>query len=218
MKTTLYLGLHAPAPRAGEHIVHHPIIKIVPRPAEDPAIQQALSLLPIYTHIILTSQSAAALFFEYAAHSGAKDSLLDAKTYVAVGRKTAEKARSFGAQHILTAEQETAEGVTKALESCDLKEAFFFWPHSALSRPVIKDWLEKNHIAHRTCAFYDTIANPHFAKPDLAEFDEIVFTSPSTVDAFLFWYKALPMPHKMRSIGPITEAHLKTQCARLTPA
>jgi uroporphyrinogen-III synthase len=207
---TLYLGLHAPAKHQKKDTwVHLPIIQIVPTPFTQTAIKQALTALFSYTHIIFTSQSAVPLFFDYATRYGCTLKDLKLKIYVAVGSKTAAALHTSGIYNILVATNETAEGVTEMLQSCDLKDARFFWPHSALSRPAIKEWLEQQNIPNLACVFYDTVPNPDFPKPDLASFDEIVFTSPSTVDAFLTFYGTFPPLQKLRCIGPITKHYLE---------
>jgi uroporphyrinogen-III synthase len=45
--------------------------------------------------------------------------------------------------------------------------------------------------------------------PNLAAFDEIVFTSPSTIEAFLAIFGALPRDKILTPVGPVTEAALR---------
>lgn len=121
---------------------------------------------------------------------------------------TAAKMAEKGIEASLLAEQETAEGVVNVMETIDLRHANILWPHSAQSRPVISDWLKSRGVAHCSLPLYDTVANIPKHLPDLRGIDEIVFTSPSTVDAFLMAYGSLPKDKKLTSIGPITQMRL----------
>ncbi len=163
--------------------LHYPIIRTVPRKVA----------LPPHTHIIFTSKMAVRHF----------PGSLVGKTIIAVGKKTGEEAR---AHHI--AEEETAEGVCALLDQLDLEGATILWPHSALSRPVISDYLSERDIAFHDTVLYDTVTNRPFDPPNLDPIDEIVFTSPSTVKAFLELYGELPTNKKLTAQGPITQGAL----------
>jgi uroporphyrinogen-III synthase len=56
---------------------------------------------------------------------------------------------------------------------------------------------------------YDTVTQKLEPKPDLNHVQEIVFTSPSTVLAFLEIFGALPKGKKLIAIGPITQQQLE---------
>src|SRR5271168_4113695 len=68
MRTILYLGtdpecfLHASPPCK---LIHYPVIAIVPRSIDDPAIQKAYHALGRYTHLIFTSKNAVRVFFDH---------------------------------------------------------------------------------------------------------------------------------------------------------
>lgn len=205
----LYLGLEVPEHLQARQIVHCPLIKIMPRPKQDPAIAQAFASLQHYTHLIFTSKSAVSIFMDYASQSPD----LDDKRLIAVGKKTAAKLASYGILHPLVAKEETAEGVVQLLSDLDLAKAHVFWPHSSLSRPIITAWLKQQQVCHCACALYDTIPNIPETIPDLNRFDEIVFTSPSTIDAFLQIYKRFPADKTLTCIGPVTQAYLKSVTA-----
>jgi uroporphyrinogen-III synthase len=55
---------------------------------------------------------------------------------------------------------------------------------------------------------YDPIFQAPLPIPNLDEFDEIVFTSPSTVRAFLAIYGEIPKDKIIAPIGPITKMSL----------
>jgi len=207
-KKTLYLGLDAPEIDYQVDLHHYPVIKIVPRPLKNPDLQHAFRNLKSYTHLLFTSKNSATLFFDYLQRSGYSHDIMQDKHLFAVGQATAEVLHLLGGKNIQTAEREQAEGLIEVLENCDLTRGHVFWPHSALSRPVLKDYLSKRGVQHYACAIYDTMLQKIEPVPSIETFDEIVFTSPSTVQGFLAIYGALPKEKSLKAIGPITQAAL----------
>lgn len=208
MKRILYLGLEVPNDMTGKGIVHYPIIRIIPKSKEDQEIKNAFSDFDAYTHLLLTSKSAITIFFEYAPFFNITLNSIRKKSIIVVGRKSAERIRQYGAEATTLPRQETAEGIIASLEHQNLRDAYLFWPHSALARPVLQDWLQQNQIKYRSSVFYQTINHAPFPPPELSIFDEIIFTSPSTIDAFLCTYKAFPEGKTLTCIGPITQKYL----------
>jgi len=94
------------------------------------------------------------------------------------------------------------------IESLPLDNVYFFWPHSALSRPILSNFLKRKQLRFKECVLYDTMMNPAVRPINLEGVDEIHFTSPSTVEAFKKLFGALPKNKILRAIGPITEEHL----------
>ena len=213
MKRILYLGLD-PARFSGEGaLAHWPIIRIDPRPLSDSSIFEPLARFDDYSHLVITSKNCAAILFDYLEKLSFLPQSWSNKITIAVGRATAAYLQKRGIAHPLVAEEETAEGVLQVLEQLPLSHTGsnirLFWPHSAEARPVIQNYLIAKNIAHHACAFYDVRTNiPPGPLPSLDDFDEIVFTSPSTVKAFLEVFGSFPLHAVLRPIGPITEKAL----------
>ena len=135
--------------------------------------------------MIFTSKNTVRVFFSYLKYYGLNALALNDKIFISVGRMTSEIINKQGFKVHITAREETSEGIIKELQLLSLKDAYIFWPHSAISRPVLSDFFKGRQIKFQQCLLYDT----HFKKPDawpnLDEVAEIVFTSPSTVDAFI---------------------------------
>jgi len=159
--------------------IHYPIICTTPRQIT----------VPKYTHLIFTSKTAVHYF--PAEPTG---------TIIAVGKATAA---ACNATHV--AKQESAEGIIDILETLDLTEAHIFWPHSSLSRPLITDYLQKKGVRFDAPILYDTYPHRPYAPPPLEPFDEILFTSPSTVSAFQAIFGDFPSDTLFIPIGPVTE-------------
>jgi uroporphyrinogen-III synthase len=214
----LYLGLDLPNELQQKEVTHCPLIRIVPRPCEDSEIAHAFANLKKYTHLIFTSKSAVRIFFEYSIIYGISLENLKEKIFLSVGQKTTQQLKKNGINRVMTANDERAEGMIALLASLNLANAFIFWPHSALSRFILLDWLKaKQHnqvmadfkFDYTTCIFYDTVLNTLESLPKLSEYDEIIFTSPSTVDAFWSLFGKPPIDKTLTCIGPVTQKYLE---------
>jgi uroporphyrinogen-III synthase len=200
-KKILYLGLNPEHfHREGAEIIHYPVIRIVPRPLSSPDLQCALRECAHYTHVLFTSQSAALLLLDKMDMNG--------KVLIVIGRATAAYLTQRGLSQLLIAQKETQEGVISLLQELDLRRAYLFWPRSSTARPALAHFLTEQRVNHRICDLYDTLPQRPGPPPDLQEIDEVIFTSPSTVDAFFAIYHTLPSGIIMTPIGPITAAHL----------
>jgi len=181
MSKKLYLGLR---PKKGT--VHYPVI----RTQFCGDLEPALAKWPLFTHIIFTSISAV----EY--WPGPWD-----KKLIAIGKSTAAALSKKGYDSIVSPVA-TQEGVIDLVESIP---GYFLLPRSRLARAVLTDFMEKKGILFSVIDLYDTHYQRLEPVPNLDDFDEIIFTSPSTVEGFLRIYKALPLNKKLTAIGPITE-------------
>jgi uroporphyrinogen-III synthase len=206
VKKALYVGLELPKHLQGGHVDHCPLIEVKARDSSDPAIGKVFGKLHEYTHLIFTSKSSVEILYSYARKYGYQ---INASTVFAVGRSTAAAVSSYSNVCTIVAEEETAEGVVAMLKRQDLESACVLWPHSALSRPLIADHLAARGIACDACVFYTT----HTRRPEnvvnLERYDEIIFTSPSTVNAFIEIFGSLPDDKLLTSIGPITKIRLE---------
>jgi uroporphyrinogen-III synthase len=204
MTKALYLGLDSSHYISEKTIIHCPLIEIVPKPYQDPSLIKAFQHILQHTHFIFTSKTAVHLFFNFCTLFGYTSNQVDNKTYLAVGKITSQALQSFGVSSPLVADTETAEGILNLLSQIDLKNASIFWPHSALSRPLIRDYLTVQSISFSECIIYDTLTKKPNPLPNWNEFNEIIFTSPSTITAFLSIFGKIPLQKQLTSIGPIT--------------
>ena len=210
MGKILYLGLEISKRWRQENqeaeIIHFPIIKTDVRSLDEPEIVRAFLQFEKYTHVILTSKVAVRLFFKALLHFGIANKELTQKEIIVVGKSTAEAVTDHGAHASYCASEESSEGIVELLKTLNLAEAHSLWPCSALSRQIIPNFFKQNGICFCQVALYTTLPSPSKEPPDA---DELVFTSPSTVDAFLETFKTIPWHKKITAIGPITEARLQ---------
>ena len=214
-KTSLYLGLSPQRSPFQNRLIHFPVIETIPRNFNEEKIALAFGDLKRYTHFIFTSQTTVSLFFECLWHYRWDFKCLEGKEILAIGSKTDKKIASYGIQATRVATEETQEGIIDLLALKDLKEAYVFYPSSSLRRPNLVHFLQLLHIPYQGCFLYDTRLKVSKKKPNLSEIDEIIFTSPSTVEAFLAIFKAFPEGKKLKAIGPITQKSLdRHRCSR----
>ncbi|MBS0653469.1 MAG: uroporphyrinogen-III synthase [Verrucomicrobia bacterium] len=213
MKRVLYLGTD-PTQFAAQghfdgHLIHYPVIQIVPKSPLLPELKLAYDDLHDYTHLIFTSKNAVQIFFQHLKELGLSGTILTNKTVIAIGAVTAARLNAHGTVPAHIAEQESQEGLVQLLNKLDIEDAYFFLPRSALSRPILARYFVEREIRFQACDLYDTKTLKAAPVPDLKQIDEIVFTSPSTVKGFMEIFGALPHDKKLLAIGPITENALR---------
>lgn len=200
-KRVLYLGLTAPNSTDALEIIHYPIIEIVPRDPRSPDIVETFKQLPNFTHIIFTSKTSVSLFLNWLPY---EVDIFQDKCLITVGQQTAKHLHSIKCKQLLIAKEETAEGIIDLLKREDLSKAHVLWPHSELSRPLLSDFMALNHISFRESILYSTQTKKNLKKPNLTQFDQLIFTSPSCVTAFLEVFGSFPREIDLKAIGPIT--------------
>jgi len=201
----LYLGLDPSRFSYGGELVHCPIIRIVPRPFNG-QIKKTFERLQEFTHVIFTSRTSIPIYKEYAAKAGFSEKL-EEKIYLCIGKATAQQLEEIGLSFSYIAQEETGEGIV-ALLSMVFNKGNLFFPRSAQGRTLIPRYLEDRKIPSTVLHIYDTQPNP-ISLPDLEQFDEIIFTSPSTVHAFFSRVTCKFSFDKCISLGPVTEKVLK---------
>ena len=185
----LYLGTDPS--RFGKKVFHCPLIGTHPLPLPSPV----LDAWDQFTHLIVTSPNAAHIL---SSHD------LNGKKILAIGKGTAQiLGDCFAISH-----PETQEGMITLLKGLDLKESYILYPRSSIARPLLANYLHEAGIRHVTCDLYETIYLKPDPLPNLADFDEVVFTSPSIVKAFMAAFGEVPCHLKLTCIGPITEKEL----------
>jgi len=194
----LYLGLDLEWFPRKEKCLHYPVIRT--EKMQSDALQKAFLLWAEFTHVIFTSKMAVRYWEDKCPWLG--------KTVIAIGESTGKELQERGVRPFV-AKVETQEGVLSLLDEMDLRSAYLFLPRSKRSRPVLTQYLEDKQIRYFALDLYDTVFQKIDPPPLLDEIDEIVFTSPSTVDAFLQIYGSLPKGKKLTTIGPITQRRVE---------
>ena len=191
----LYLGIDAPP-----GVFHYPVIATTR--IESSLLNEALLLWDCFTHILFTSKNGVRHW----------PGGISEKIAIAIGEATAEEIRKRGAIPVI-ANEATQEGVAALLNTLDLREAHILYPRSKLARPYLSKYLKEKNIEHFAFDLYDTVFQKPALEPDFEAFDEIIFTSPSTVEAFFRIYPSVPRRILLTPIGPITKKALEERLA-----
>jgi len=188
--SVLYLGLD---PKGWPHAIHYPVIRT------ERIVSEVPQSWPQFTHVIFTSRSAVRHWWEV--HPSFD------KIAIAIGEGTAEELRARGVEP-LVAPEAVQEGVIALLEQIDLENAFIFFPCSKRARPNLTRYLAGRGLRFLRLDLYDTLFQRPDPVPSLEGIDEIVFTSPSTVEGFLRIFADFPRGKNLTAIGPITQKAL----------
>jgi uroporphyrinogen-III synthase len=193
----VYLGLDPSRYIREGNLLHHPLIAT--KKLITPGLSQAKEHWPFYSHVIFTSQTAVRFWFEEVSPG--------THQVLAVGSATASALRKLGIEP-LVAREETQEGIMALLE--DLEIADILWPKSSLARSDLETYLQQ-----RKCSYFafDLYTTEFLTPPKITDWSavtEIVFTSPSTVRAFLQLYGEFPKQVRLTAIGPVTLGFLRS--------
>jgi uroporphyrinogen-III synthase len=210
MRTILYLGLRPPDYLEKVKVLHHPLIKIVPRAPQELDLFKAFQALLECTHLLFTSKSAVQPFVDNLCFHNLSLTSLKNRIVIAIGVKTMSTLRAVGISVDFIPHNETQEGIIELLQNLSLNKAKVFLGHSNLSRTLLFQFFQKEQISLTTATLYNTVfieePIPSF---DFDEIQEIHFTSPSTVDGFFKLVKKIPPHVIVKAIGPITAQRLQ---------
>ncbi|MBS3903988.1 MAG: uroporphyrinogen-III synthase [Simkania sp.] len=207
-KKILYLGSNPHwIAKDNVEVVHLQLFDIVPRSWYLPSIAVALTDWTQYTHMIFTSKHAVKILQDILPYY---QLLIPQNTQrIAVGQTTAKVLEQNGWGTPWIAREERQEGIIQLLRTIEWNEdSYVLFPRSALSRGGIEQFFLERMIRYQICDLYDTYPRRIEPFPDLEEFDEILFTSPSTVAAFFSQVQTLPKRPCLRAIGEVTWQNL----------
>lgn len=204
MPQALYVGPDYPLKLDQKcRLTHTPLLDIAVR-----EICPALEAWPQITHLIFTSKNGVKGLIHLLRQKNIPVSTLKDKTAYVVGSATAEALAAYGVDKIHVADVETAEGVCDLIKKMPIKKGLVFWPHSSQSRSVISDYLKSSGTPFMDFPIYDPVTIAEAELPDLNTFDKVIFSSPSTVEAFFAKNPLLPKHLSLIAIGPVTAAAL----------
>lgn len=197
MPKILYLGTDPSHCSLEGEIVHYPVIEVVPVGWDDVCVRAARDQFEYFTHVIFTSKNGVRFFL-----SLFKGCSLEGKRIISVGPVTTE---ALGREGVITAERTCQEGVIEVLKGEDLLEAYVLMPTSKRARPLLKEFLQERGVSFHLCPLYEPIPSLREPIPSLNAFDVVVFTSPSTVAAFMSSFPTLPIHVRCMAQGELTK-------------
>lgn len=148
-----------------------------------------------FTHVILTSPSSVRML----------QNLPSDKLYIVTGKKTQSL---LGSLKSICPDNECQEGLCELLASLDLSKAKVLYLRSKQARPLLKNFLAENTIQHTVIDFYEVIAKKQKPLLDVSAYEEIRFSSPSSVKAFISLYGSFPEGVRLKAKGHVTQKEL----------
>lgn len=206
---SLFLGLDPSKFLSSGEVFHYPMIKICSRPKSE--------LLPTffdfheYSHLLLTSKSSVKILFECLDRLQKPYSLLNTKKVIAIGRATAEYLMKEGIYVDHIPQIESQEGLMALFGKLKISSKDrILYPRSSKARANLVEYFTQNEIPFVAPCFYDTLDYLPDPKPNIEDFDEIVFTSPSIVNSFFNHFSLPEKEVKLIFKGEVTKDYFKS--------
>ncbi len=201
VKKVLYLGTSLSHFSSDLEVVHYPVIRLIPKSYQNENVIFCLQKLSLFSHILFTSKNSVEILWDLCKVLN----LPIRNKCISIGPSTSDTLREKGIEPALQAQEHTQEGVITLLES--LESPYLFYPRSSLARPLLSEYLSEKSIPHEVLDLYDTIFQAPSPKPSLEDIQEVVFTSPSTIDGFFKAFEGLPKGIKISFQGPVTKSY-----------
>ncbi len=209
-KRVLFTGLSKERFFTQETYFHLPLIKI--EPLEDyKEFDVYIKRIKYFDWIIFSSRYGVNYFFERVKETGKDTRVLSNIKIAAIGNSTKNQLLSEGICADIVPTKESSEGLIEKFQTLDIKGKKIFLPRSDISDKGLSKALTKLGAKVYTSFAYRNVMPKELPDLDLKFFDEIVFTSPSTVRNFKKRYKILPEKIKIRCIGDVTQRELNKQ-------
>ena len=186
----LHLGNH---PERYSHlgtIVHRQIIQCV-ESEDSEQVSDYFNNPKHYDWIVFTSGNGIKFFFRKLYAAG-YDSRIFAKTrFAVIGQASAKRLLEFGIKADLCAAVESSKGLLEAFSKIDASGLLFLLPQAEVSSTELPDGLTSQGTEVDNLAVYKTVET-EIGDVDLDYIDQILFSSGSTVRAFVNRFGSVP--------------------------
>lgn len=199
----LYTGLSAERYFQKALYFHLPLIKIIPLDNYR-AFDNHLRAIEYFDWIVFTSRYGVKYFFErLKAIKRDARKLADTKI-AAIGESTKRRLLEYGMCADVVPKNESSLGLLDEFKRIHIKGKKVFLPRSDIADKGLGKALTSLGAQTTSCFAYRNVMPHNLPNIDFSLFDEILFTSPSTVRNFLQRYKAVPRDVIIRCIGEVT--------------
>ncbi len=217
-KRILFTGLSAERPFLDGTYFHLPLIRIVP-PADYRELDRAVSASASFDWLVFSSRYGVKYFMERLLTTGHDLRGLAGVKIVAIGQSTKAALRSWGLLADLVPKEESSQGLIELFSTVALGGSRMLLPRSDLADKGLTKALQQQGAEVTAVMAYRNIMADNLPDLDLSFFNEIMFTSPSTVRSFKKRYGNVPAGITITCIGKVTEkavvgAGLRPPCAR----
>ncbi|MFH2070501.1 MAG: uroporphyrinogen-III C-methyltransferase [Elusimicrobiota bacterium] len=183
---------------------HIPAIEI--KPSEDYGeLDNRIKKIEMIDWVIFTSRFGVYYFFERLYKSGYDVRALSGINIAAIGSSTANKLKEYGIAADMTPEEECSAGLLSEFKKINIKGRKILLPRSDIADKGLTDGLRKLGAEVFPCVAYRNVMPENLPDMNFDFFDEIIFSSPSTVRNFIKRYGMPPERIKIRAIGPVTK-------------
>lgn len=195
-------GTHPEKYRHLGTIVHRPLIKLVP--VEDfSQADRVLKKCDVFDWLIFTSTNGVKFFFERLNALGLDTRAIGSVKVAAIGKTTAEKLKTFGVLSDMQPRSESSAGLLEEFEKTGVKDKRILLVRPKVGSSKLVDGLADAGAVVETVVVYRNVD----IEPEETHFefiDQILFTSGSTVRAFLKRYGSVPPHIKVYCLGQPT--------------
>ncbi|MHC4328075.1 MAG: uroporphyrinogen-III C-methyltransferase [Planctomycetota bacterium] len=199
----LVLGTHPEKYRHLGAIVHRPMVKCVG--LEDYSnLDQVLKRLDTFEWLTFTSANGARFFFDRLKRNGLDARALSAMKVAAIGKTTARRLTAFGILADLVPDKESSLGLLEEFGVLEMKNKNVLLPQAQDASRELAEGLAALGAAVETVSVYMTIEIEP-ADVDFEHIDKILFTSGSTVRAFVKKFGQAPPHIKAYCLGLPTQ-------------
>jgi uroporphyrinogen III methyltransferase/synthase len=203
----MVLGMHPEKYKHLGNIVHRRIIDCVP--IEDYCkVDAVLKHFNTFDWIVFTSANGVRFFFQRLHAINSDTRALASVKVAAIGKTTAESLTEFGILADMYPDTESSAGLLEKFSSIGVKDKKILLPQSEIASHELPDGLVDMGAIIEKLPIYKTIETEP-GGIDFDYIDQILFTSGSTVRAFIKKFGQVPPHIKAYCLGPPTLAEAK---------
>jgi uroporphyrinogen III methyltransferase/synthase len=203
----LLLGNHPERYAELGTIVHRQIIRCVETADNKPATE-TLQNAGNHNWIVFTSGNGIKFFFKKLYALGLDARFFANTKFAVIGKASGERLAEFGIKADLIAETESSAGLLAAFAPIDIAGLSILLPQAEVSSEQLPDGLEARGAKIEKLAVYKTIEQ-EIDDVDLDYIDQILFTSGSTVKAFVKKFGTVPQHIEPLCLGIPTQTIAK---------
>jgi uroporphyrinogen III methyltransferase/synthase len=186
---------------------HTPLIRI-DKLTDSSRLTEAIKKVSAFDWIIFTSRYGVRYFFEAFDELSADVRALAGVQVASVGKTTTRELGKHGLRPDFEPEAESAEGLAQHFKENGIRSKQVLLPRSDKGLKYLSEELEKLGNRVLDLPVYRNTVNEKAKKVNLAQFQKIVFSSPSGVDAFIRIYGEIPSGVQLVAKGKTTENKL----------
>lgn len=200
----LVTGLTADQYQDLGHVIHQPLIEIVPIEMPDDFFK-FIRFVNNYKYIVFTSRNSVKHFVEWVRSVGCDTHTLNSNIVVSIGAVTTAELRKYGIEPQMEPELDSSRGIIELFKQKGITGEEILIPRSDIALNILPDGLRALGNNVHTITVYYTQPVKKIEKVDLSKIDIIVFTSPSGVKSFLNHYGEVPLHIKVVTRGEQTQ-------------